>query len=63
LEGGGLDIKDMKDAFIDVRTTIDDLEKEGKILVIKAKDNSPKLFYWNDMSHTTDMDQGINMLI
>ncbi|CAG8559197.1 6492_t:CDS:2, partial [Dentiscutata heterogama] len=53
----GMPFKELDDC-IDLTNAIGELEKEGKIMVIRLmKDNSPRLLYWNDQRYITEMDK------
>ncbi|CAG8703306.1 16069_t:CDS:2, partial [Acaulospora morrowiae] len=53
----GMLFKDLDDCT-DLTNVIEELEKEGKIMVIRLmKDNSPRLLYWNDQQYNTPMDK------
>ncbi|CAG8586294.1 6103_t:CDS:2 [Paraglomus occultum] len=54
----GMHFKDLADSYVDVTTSIQELEKESRILVIRLmKDNSPRLMFWNDVGENTTMDK------
>ncbi|KAJ3194686.1 hypothetical protein HK101_002160 [Irineochytrium annulatum] len=44
---GGKDPKELKESYPDVFAAIEELEKEGSILVVKDKNDAPKLVYYN----------------
>jgi len=54
----GMHFKDLADSYVDVTGSIQELEQEGRILVIRLmKDNSPRLMFWNDTEENTPMDK------
>ncbi|CAG8544896.1 15368_t:CDS:10 [Acaulospora colombiana] len=53
----GMSFKELDDCT-DLTKVIEELESEGKIMVIRLmKDNSPRLLYWNDQRYNTPMDK------
>ncbi|KAJ3092945.1 hypothetical protein HK102_000039 [Quaeritorhiza haematococci] len=49
-EFGGMEAKELKDSYADLNTAIKELEEAGQIIVIRNKDNAPKLLYPNEPS-------------
>lgn len=50
-DGGGLSVKQLKEGFPEVVTHIEELEKQGHVLVTRAaKDNQPKHVFWNEIT-------------
>jgi len=53
----GMQYKELNDC-IDLSNAIAELEKEGKIMVIRlVKDSTPRLLFWNDLQYNTPMDK------
>ncbi|KAG9290697.1 hypothetical protein G9A89_011660 [Geosiphon pyriformis] len=54
----GMHFKDLADSYVDVTSSIKELEEQGQILVIRMmKDHSPRLMFWNDPAENTPMDK------
>ncbi|KAG8905173.1 hypothetical protein FRB99_000587 [Tulasnella sp. 403] len=50
-DGGGLSVKQLKEGFPDVVQHIEELERQGHVLVTRAtKDNQPKHVFWNEIT-------------
>ncbi|ORY42562.1 hypothetical protein BCR33DRAFT_298048 [Rhizoclosmatium globosum] len=45
---GGLDVKVLKEGYSAIGDAIKELEEAGQILVIRSKDGSPKVLYYNN---------------
>ncbi|CAI2163578.1 2098_t:CDS:2 [Funneliformis geosporum] len=55
----GMPFRELDDC-IDLSNAIQELESEGKIMVIRLmKDSSPRLLYYNDLKYNTPMDKGL----
>lgn len=54
---GGVEAVDLEDTFPDCTNKIFELEKERKIVVVRNKDNSPRVLYYNVPDYNIDMDE------
>ncbi|KAJ3105082.1 hypothetical protein HDU97_008486 [Phlyctochytrium planicorne] len=55
LSTGGADVRELKESCPDIYTMCDELEKSGDIFLIRNKDDTPRLAYYNCMNdHTGD---------
>lgn len=45
-----MEVKELKDSFPGVMPLIDDLYKEKKLIMMRGKDGTPKIVYFNDPS-------------
>ncbi|TPX67323.1 hypothetical protein SpCBS45565_g03888 [Spizellomyces sp. 'palustris'] len=52
---GGMEIKELLDSWSGLLGAVQELEKEGHVLVLKTKDQKPRIVYWNDKSLNLDM--------
>ncbi|KAI9340820.1 hypothetical protein BDR26DRAFT_860933 [Obelidium mucronatum] len=48
---GGLDVKVLKEGYSAIGDAIKELEESGQILVIRSKDGSPKVLYYNNLQY------------
>ncbi|KAJ3118976.1 hypothetical protein HDU96_005213 [Phlyctochytrium bullatum] len=52
---GGVDVRELKEACPDIYTMVDELEKAGEVFLLRNKDNTPRLAYFNCLNeHTGD---------
>lgn len=49
-DGGGLSVKHLKEGFPDVNAHITELEKQGRVLVIRTDKDEPKQVFWNEIT-------------
>ncbi|KAG8918624.1 hypothetical protein FRC01_001756 [Tulasnella sp. 417] len=49
-DGGGLSVKHLKEGFPDVNNHITELEKQGRVLVIRTDKDEPKQVFWNEIT-------------
>ncbi|KAJ3209008.1 hypothetical protein HDU67_006423 [Dinochytrium kinnereticum] len=47
MKSGGTDIRELKESCPDIYTMVDELEKSGEILLMRNKDDTPRLAYYN----------------
>ncbi|RKP12745.1 hypothetical protein BJ684DRAFT_11055, partial [Piptocephalis cylindrospora] len=57
LEGGGMLVEDFKDSYLNIKEAMAELEKEGKILIVRKKDGYPRMLFYNDTVYNTPMDE------
>ncbi|KAJ9063765.1 transcription factor TFIIE beta subunit, TFIIEB, Tfa2 [Entomophthora muscae] len=53
----GIDIKELEDAPVDVKPLVNELIASGKILVIRGKEDAPKVIFYNEYTEPCDMDK------
>jgi transcription initiation factor TFIIE subunit beta len=54
-KGGGLSVKTLKESWKDAPSVIEELEKEGDVLVTRtAKDGQMKMVFWNEIKPDED---------
>ncbi|KAG9014670.1 hypothetical protein FRB90_005253 [Tulasnella sp. 427] len=49
-DGGGLSVKHLKEGFPAVNEHIEQLEAQGRVLVIRTDKNEPKQVFWNEIT-------------
>ncbi|KAF8643125.1 hypothetical protein AX16_009217 [Volvariella volvacea WC 439] len=55
-KGGGMSVRQLKEIWKDAPAAIEELEKEGDVLVTRtAKDGQLKFVFWNEIKPTEDM--------
>jgi transcription initiation factor TFIIE subunit beta len=54
-----MEVKELKDSWTGVTTLIEDLEKLGSLFIIRNKDGSPKMVYYNENPTTIMISNGI----
>jgi len=59
---GGMEFKDLKDSYSKLDAVVDDLDQSGKILVIKKKDDIPRILFWNDAEYNTPVDSEFKIM-
>ncbi|KAJ3227024.1 hypothetical protein HK099_003647 [Clydaea vesicula] len=52
---GGMDYKGMKDSYHGLATAVDQLEAEGHVYVLRQKDQTPKMIFYNDNNLNIEM--------
>ncbi|KAI9228467.1 MAG: hypothetical protein DHS80DRAFT_15526 [Piptocephalis tieghemiana] len=55
LEGGGMLVEDFKDSYLNIKEAMAELEKDGKILIVRKKDGYPRMLFYNDTVYNTPM--------
>ncbi|KAJ3056565.1 hypothetical protein HK097_005962 [Rhizophlyctis rosea] len=50
------DYKELKEGWPDILPAVQELEREGQIIVFRGKDGSPKHLYWNDTDLNVKVD-------
>ncbi|KAK0476107.1 hypothetical protein IW261DRAFT_1492066 [Armillaria novae-zelandiae] len=49
-KGGGIAVRDLKEAWKEAPAAIEELEQDGEVLIIRtAKDNQLKMVFWNEI--------------
>jgi transcription initiation factor TFIIE subunit beta len=54
----GMDVNDLMNSYSGVVELIEELAAVGAVLVIRNKDNSPKLVYYNDSTLNVSISEG-----
>ncbi|KAJ3037110.1 hypothetical protein HDV00_002055 [Rhizophlyctis rosea] len=54
----GQDYRELKESWPEILPAVQELEREGEILVVRTKDNTPKTLFWNDKSLNVAMSDG-----
>ncbi|KAL1668920.1 hypothetical protein GGF50DRAFT_45562 [Schizophyllum commune] len=61
-KSAGISIRTLKDAWKEAPTHIEELEKEGKVYVLRtAKDGQMKTVFWNEMSEENEPDDAFDI--
>ena len=61
-KSAGIYIRTLKDAWKEAPTHIEELEKEGKVYVLRtAKDGQMKTVFWNEMSEENEPDDAFDI--
>ncbi|ORX80289.1 hypothetical protein K493DRAFT_320910 [Basidiobolus meristosporus CBS 931.73] len=53
---GGMEVRELKDSYIDVRGVVEELVETGQVYVIRNKDNTPRILFYNDARLNVDFD-------
>ncbi|KAF9411091.1 hypothetical protein BGZ94_001445 [Podila epigama] len=59
---GGMEYKELKDSYSKLNEAVNELAAEGRILVVKTKDGSPRILFWNDQRYNTAMDPEFRLI-
>jgi len=51
-----MEFKDLKDSYSKLDEVVDHLDLTGQILVIRKRDDVPRILFWNDAEYNTPVD-------
>ncbi|KAI9012969.1 hypothetical protein BC832DRAFT_272744 [Gaertneriomyces semiglobifer] len=54
---GGMDFKELSESWSGLAAAVQELEKNGEILVLRTKDNRPRTLFWNDSTLNIKMSE------
>jgi len=53
----GLELRQVKETFLDIKQATRELEAEGKVMVLRKADGQPKVVFWNNEAYNTPMER------
>ncbi|ORX88664.1 transcription initiation factor IIE, beta subunit [Basidiobolus meristosporus CBS 931.73] len=53
---GGMEVRELKDSYIDVKGVVEELAEAGQIYIIRNKDETPRILFYNDARLNCDFD-------
>ncbi|KAK9723078.1 transcription factor TFIIE beta subunit, TFIIEB, Tfa2, variant 2 [Basidiobolus ranarum] len=45
---GGMEVRELKDSYIDVKGVVEELAESGQVYIIRNKDDTPRILFYND---------------